>query len=151
MMPFRRVDFSVFRSLRPSRGWRRELLFDDWGLKLLALIITLGLWYGVRVQLGEERVEKSFSGVVVRDTNGANNGAAINSTTNSAPRRTANVVVRAPRSIAERLRAEDLSIVIEKTLDGKMTARLITPPGMENQVELLSTVPPLSTFADTAR
>lgn len=29
------------------RRWWRELLFKDWSLKLLALAITLGLWFGV--------------------------------------------------------------------------------------------------------
>lgn len=143
-MFFRRLDFSFFRSLRPSRGWQRELLFDDWGLKILALVITFGLWYGVRVQLGEERVEKSFAGVAIQN---ANNGSA----TNPMPRRMTNVTVRAPRSVAERLRAEDLSIRVEKTSDGKTTARLVTPPGKENQIELLSSTPPLSTLVDTAR
>jgi YbbR-like protein len=27
--------------------WLRALLFEDWGLKLLALLITMGLWYAV--------------------------------------------------------------------------------------------------------
>lgn len=30
-----------------ARRWGSALLFDDWGLKLLALGITLALWYGV--------------------------------------------------------------------------------------------------------
>ncbi|GAC1446107.1 MAG: hypothetical protein NVSMB56_01860 [Pyrinomonadaceae bacterium] len=143
-MPFRRIDFSVFRSLRPSRGWRRELLLDDWGLKILALIITFGLWYGVRVQLGEERVEKTFAGVVVREADN-------NPTTNLTLRRTANVVVRVPRSLAESVRAENVSIVVEKNSDGKKTARFVSPSGMENQIELISSTPPLSTLADTSR
>lgn len=32
------------------RRWLRELLFEDWSLKLLALAITLGLWLGVTSQ-----------------------------------------------------------------------------------------------------
>src|SRR3712207_3669523 len=30
-----------------AAAWLRALLFEDWGLKLLALAITLGLWYAV--------------------------------------------------------------------------------------------------------
>ncbi|HZI17718.1 MAG TPA: CdaR family protein [Pyrinomonadaceae bacterium] len=31
-------------------GWLRALLFEDWGLKLVALAITIGLWYAVTAQ-----------------------------------------------------------------------------------------------------
>ena len=33
-----------------GRRWLRELLFEDWGLKLLAILITLGLWWAVTGQ-----------------------------------------------------------------------------------------------------
>ncbi len=33
-----------------GRRWLRELLFEDWGLKLLALVITVGLWLAVTGQ-----------------------------------------------------------------------------------------------------
>jgi len=33
-----------------ARRWLRALLFEDWTLKLLALAITLGLWYAVTTQ-----------------------------------------------------------------------------------------------------
>jgi YbbR domain-containing protein len=33
-----------------SRRWLRALLFEDWTLKVLALAITLGLWYAVTTQ-----------------------------------------------------------------------------------------------------
>jgi YbbR domain-containing protein len=33
-----------------ARRWLRALLFEDWTLKLVALAITLGLWYGVTTQ-----------------------------------------------------------------------------------------------------
>ncbi len=38
---------SISNQLLAARRWVRALLFDDWGLKLLALGITLVLWYGV--------------------------------------------------------------------------------------------------------
>src|SRR5207237_8661003 len=33
-----------------GRRWLRELLFEDWGLKLLAILITFGLWWAVTGQ-----------------------------------------------------------------------------------------------------
>ncbi|HWW74695.1 MAG TPA: CdaR family protein [Pyrinomonadaceae bacterium] len=33
-----------------ARRWLRALLFEDWTLKLLALAVTLGLWYAVTTQ-----------------------------------------------------------------------------------------------------
>jgi YbbR domain-containing protein len=33
-----------------GRRWLRELLFEDWSLKVLALVITLGLWWAVTGQ-----------------------------------------------------------------------------------------------------
>lgn len=33
-----------------ARRWLRALLFEDWTLKILALLITLGLWYAVTTQ-----------------------------------------------------------------------------------------------------
>ena len=33
-----------------ARRWLRALLFEDWTLKLMALVITLGLWYAVTTQ-----------------------------------------------------------------------------------------------------
>lgn len=43
--------FAKRREPDEARGvaseWLRALLFEDWGLKLLALLITMGLWYAV--------------------------------------------------------------------------------------------------------
>src|ERR1044071_5639085 len=33
-----------------TRGWLRALFLEDWTLKALALLITLGLWYAVTTQ-----------------------------------------------------------------------------------------------------
>lgn len=46
-MPLRKMEKD---SVLVGRRWLRELLFADWGLKLLALAITLSLWYGVTGQ-----------------------------------------------------------------------------------------------------
>jgi YbbR domain-containing protein len=53
-MPFRDVDEEPARlprlTLSGVRGWLREIFVEDLSLKLLALAITLGLWYGVTGQ-----------------------------------------------------------------------------------------------------
>jgi hypothetical protein len=47
------MAFSFAKKKEPDEGrgvaarWLRALLLEDWGLKLLALIITMGLWYAV--------------------------------------------------------------------------------------------------------
>src|ERR687894_2385472 len=37
-------------AVQMGRRWLHDLLFADWGLKLLALVITLGLWFAVTGQ-----------------------------------------------------------------------------------------------------
>ncbi|MDQ1560635.1 MAG: hypothetical protein QOD32_3695, partial [Pyrinomonadaceae bacterium] len=37
-------------AVQMGRRWLHDLLFADWGLKLLALAITLGLWFAVTGQ-----------------------------------------------------------------------------------------------------
>src|SRR5688572_4090191 len=50
-MPYREVDKRVAgNTQRIVQRWLHSALFEDWGLKLLALAITLGLWYGVTAQ-----------------------------------------------------------------------------------------------------
>ena len=52
-MSFREVNEDVKRQpQRPhwARSWLRAVFVEDWGLKLLALAIALGLWYGVTGQ-----------------------------------------------------------------------------------------------------
>jgi YbbR domain-containing protein len=48
------MAFRVARQKGETRGaarrWLRALLFEDWTLKTLALLITLGLWYAVTTQ-----------------------------------------------------------------------------------------------------
>lgn len=46
------TDNSIFFNRRPRglNGWLRAIFIDDWGLKLLALTITLFLWFSVAGQ-----------------------------------------------------------------------------------------------------
>jgi YbbR domain-containing protein len=50
-MPFRRSQREIEGRLpQILLRWLRQFLFRDWGMKLLALAITIGLWYGVTGQ-----------------------------------------------------------------------------------------------------
>lgn len=44
-MPFRKTELSRLHD--SGHGWLRRIFIEDWGLKLLALAITLVLWFGV--------------------------------------------------------------------------------------------------------
>lgn len=49
-MSFREVKRRGDEARHVARGWLREFFLEDWTLKLLAMLITLGLWYGVTGQ-----------------------------------------------------------------------------------------------------
>jgi YbbR domain-containing protein len=82
----------------------------------------------ISLEIGEQRIEKSFAGVSVLDSVHAlvrPNGA--------------NVTLYGDRSIIEGLRAKDIQIQLDSGPDGATTTRLILPPGMDGRVELRST------------
>ncbi|HMF56156.1 MAG TPA: CdaR family protein [Pyrinomonadaceae bacterium] len=84
----------------------------------------------VQMEIGEERVERSFNGVSVRDNSGA-------------PARpgTASVTLFGERSALDQLNAQNIQLVLDVADDGSITTRLALPPGMEGRVELRSTKP----------
>ncbi len=84
----------------------------------------------VHLEIGEQRVEKSFAGVVVRESSGA--GARPD---------TASVTVYGARSAIDQLRAEDMQIVLDVGADGAVSPRLSLPPNVQGRVELRSTKP----------
>jgi YbbR domain-containing protein len=84
----------------------------------------------VRVEIAETQLERRIAGVAVRSASGAP----------VAPQAAA-VTVSGPRSIVERLRAEELSIVVEQGPDGATRARLVLPPPYEGRVTLVGTSP----------
>ncbi|MDT4898319.1 MAG: hypothetical protein QOH25_3396 [Acidobacteriota bacterium] len=52
-MSFREIDEGLRRQARSphwAERWLRVVFIEDWGLKLLALVISLALWYGVTGQ-----------------------------------------------------------------------------------------------------
>ncbi len=86
----------------------------------------------VRIDIGEERIEKKFAGVIVRTVDG--------DTRSVRPPR-ATVVIRGVRSVVEKLRAEDLEVVLEQRPNGATSPRLLLPQGVEGRIELVSTEP----------
>ena len=49
-MPFREEDKNIVNARRVAEQWLRAFFLEDWLLKLLALVIAFGLWYGVTSQ-----------------------------------------------------------------------------------------------------
>ena len=84
----------------------------------------------VRVEVGEQRIEKSFSGITVRQSSGA-----------QARPDTASVTLYGERSLIEQLRPEEMQIVLDVAADGAIMPRLALPPGFEGRVELRSINP----------
>ena len=81
----------------------------------------------VEVEIGEQRVEKRFSGVAVSAADGQNT-----------PATTTNVTVLGPASLVAKLKAEDLKIVLHSTANGT-EPQLRLPPALEGKVVLKST------------
>jgi YbbR domain-containing protein len=84
----------------------------------------------ITLEIGEQRVEKSFVGVAVRESSGA-----------QARPETAGVTVYGARSVIESLRAENMQIMLEVGGDGAITPRLALPSELQGRVELRSTKP----------
>ncbi|MBC7912023.1 MAG: YbbR-like domain-containing protein [Pyrinomonadaceae bacterium] len=84
----------------------------------------------VFLEIGEQRIEKSFSGIAVSESNGA-----------AVRPQTATVTLYGERSVIEKLRAEDLSIILSVADDGSIAQRLVLPQGAEGRVELRNTKP----------
>ncbi|HYY56067.1 MAG TPA: CdaR family protein [Pyrinomonadaceae bacterium] len=84
----------------------------------------------VSLEIGEQRIEKSFAGIPVRESSGA-----------TARPEVATVTLYGPRSVIEQLRAETMQILLDEGADGAITPRLILPPEVEGRVALRSTRP----------
>jgi YbbR domain-containing protein len=82
----------------------------------------------IYLEIGEQRIEKSFAGVSVRESNGALAGPSA-----------ANVTLYGDRSLIEGLHAKDMHLQLETAPDGATATRLVLPPGMDGRVELRST------------
>jgi YbbR domain-containing protein len=85
---------------------------------------------GVYLEIGEQRIEKSFAGIAVRESTGAR-----------VRPETASVTVYGARSAVERLRPEDIQVALDVSEDGAITPRLVLPPDLQGRVELRSIKP----------
>ncbi|WP_352431354.1 CdaR family protein [Pyrinomonas sp.] len=94
-----------------------------------AKVVALEPSVAVRIEIAEQAEEKKLSNVVV-ESDGARPAA---------PRAT--VVVRGPRSVIESLRAEDLTLRLERSEDGTVRPRLGGPADAVRQLEILSVSP----------
>jgi hypothetical protein len=87
-------------------------------------IVALDTVVDIHVNMSETQVTKRLEGVVARAADNSDSRLTIE--------------VRGPRSIIERLRAADLTVVFEPTSDGTLKPRLVLPSNLEGQVELIS-------------
>jgi YbbR domain-containing protein len=84
----------------------------------------------VRLEIGEQRIEKSFAGVVVAASNGAQARPA-----------QASLTLYGPKSVLEQLRPEDIQLMLEVDDDGGVrNMRLQLPQGIQG-IQLRSTRP----------
>jgi YbbR domain-containing protein len=88
----------------------------------------------ITFEIGEERVEKSFSNVQVS----ASDGAQVRP-------ETASVTVYGERSVINQLRTENIRLVLDVAPDGSFTPRLELPAELQGRVELRSTNPAVFT------
>ncbi|MBA2646952.1 MAG: hypothetical protein H0U81_09150 [Pyrinomonadaceae bacterium] len=95
-------------------------------------VVPLDPVVALRVEIGEERIEKSFAGVAVRGSEGENRAIR--------PSR-ATVTLRGPRFVIAQISAEALEVVAEQTTDGVVKPRLLLPPDIDGRVEIVSIEP----------
>jgi YbbR domain-containing protein len=88
----------------------------------------------VRVEIGEQRIEKSLGGISVSASDGA-----------SVRPETAGVTIYGERSAVNQLRADNLKLVLDLAPDGSYTPRLDLPAELQGRVELRSTNPKVFT------
>lgn len=111
----------------PLDGQRESFNWPQTAIEMLdPKIVTLDPVVAVRVEIGEERIERTFAGVGVR---ALYEGEPV-------PTATTNVVLRGARSVVENLRPENFEILLERQPDGSVQPRLSTT--MQGRIELVS-------------
>ena len=93
-------------------------------------IIPLDPVVAVRVEIGEVQEERRIQGVDVR----APLGIEVRPTN-------VVVVVNGPRSLIERLRPEEISVVVEQAADGSLSPRATLPPALAGRVTVVAIIP----------
>jgi hypothetical protein len=87
-------------------------------------IVALDAVVDVLVKISETQATKRLNGVAARAADGTNSQLSVE--------------VRGARSVVERLRAADLSVVFEAAADGTTRPRLVLPSNLEGRIELIS-------------
>lgn len=87
-------------------------------------IVALDAVVDVLVKISETQATKRLGGVAARAADGSNSQLSVE--------------VRGARSVIERLRAADLSIVFDAAADSTTRPRLVLPANLEGRVELIS-------------
>jgi hypothetical protein len=95
-------------------------------------LVPLDAVVDVLVRVGEPRMLRRFDGVPVHLAEGTNGTAQ--------PARVS-VELRGARSVIEKLRADDITLVLETSPDGSVRPRLVPTAGANADIELLSTQP----------
>jgi YbbR domain-containing protein len=88
-------------------------------------VVALDAVVDVIVKISETQTTKRLSGVAARNADGTESRLTVE--------------VRGARSVVESLRAADLSVVFDTTVDGATRPRLVVPPNLEGRIELIST------------
>ncbi len=93
-------------------------------------ISVMGTDVIVQLKIGEQKIEKTFDNIAI----------IVNSGEQPHPEK-ASVTLYAEKSLFEKLRPEDIQIVLEVGGDGSITPRLVVPQNLEGKLELRSTKP----------
>jgi YbbR domain-containing protein len=88
----------------------------------------------ITVEVGEQRIEKTLSGVSVS----ASDGAQLRP-------ETASIIIYGERSVINQLRAENVKLILEVAEDGSFKPRLEIPAELQGRIELRSTNPAVFT------
>ena len=110
-----------------ARHWLRRVFVKDWNLKLLALAITLGLWFAVTAQ--HTPTKRQYRGVPLSFRTPA--GVEIG---NNPPEDIA-ITVRGPQSDLERINPHDLMMIVD-VMDQKPGQRVVQLMPGRVQIEL---------------
>jgi YbbR domain-containing protein len=88
-------------------------------------VTVLDALVDVALKIGEQRAEKVFAGVAVREAAGAN-----------ASPQTATVVLYGVGAVLNDLQSENMQILLETGADNQIVPRLVLPPEVEGRVEM---------------
>ncbi|MCA1850171.1 MAG: YbbR-like domain-containing protein, partial [Acidobacteria bacterium] len=122
--PLRKAPTAIISLEGRKESFTQPQTAIEIGDKKVDLIDTV---VSVRVEIEERRADKTFSNVAVQEPPGS-----------TISPRTATVTLNGPRSLLDRLRAEEFRIILEAAEGDSISPRLILPAEMEGHVELRS-------------